>query len=299
MMEAEDYTFGEMADIHFFYGRANGNAHEARRLYQETFPNHRLPCSRKFSRMAQRLRERGTFIPVIEGGRPRTARTLQQEQRIFAHVAAKPVTRTRRISSAEGVHRSTASRILHQDRLYPYHLQRVQGLKPEDLPGRVRFCQLCLEQCTRHPQFLWKLMFTDEAMFTRNGIFNFHNVHIWVHANSHAIREARHQTTFPINFWAGIVGDRLIGPVRLPERLTGLTYWEFLERLTRDILPGVFDDVPLQLRVGMWCMHDGAPPHFSRIARQYLNDHFPGKWIGRNRPVVWPLRSPDLIPIDF
>jgi len=92
----------------------------------------------------------------------------------------------------------------------------------------------------------------------------------------HAIREARHQTTFPINVWAGIFGDRLIGPVRLPERLTGLT---------RDIL---LDDVPLQLRVGMWFMHDGAAPHFSRIARQYLNDHFPGKWIGRNGPVALP-----------
>ena len=43
MMEAKDYTFAEMADIHFFYGSANGNAHEARRLYQETIPNRRLP----------------------------------------------------------------------------------------------------------------------------------------------------------------------------------------------------------------------------------------------------------------
>jgi len=40
MMEAEDYTFAEMADIHFFYSRANSNAHEARRLYQETVLNH-------------------------------------------------------------------------------------------------------------------------------------------------------------------------------------------------------------------------------------------------------------------
>jgi len=100
MMEAEDYTFAEMADIHFFYGRANGYAHEARRLYQETFPDRRLPCSRTFSRIEQRLREEGTFIPVIEGGRPRTARTVQQEQRILAHVATNPGTSTRRISSA-------------------------------------------------------------------------------------------------------------------------------------------------------------------------------------------------------
>ena len=115
----------------------------------------------------------------------------------------------------------------------------------------------------------------------------------------HAIREARHQTTFPINVWAGIFGDRLIGPVRLPEQLTGPTVREFLERLTRDILPDVLDDVPMQLRVGMWFMHEGASPHFSRIARQYPNDHFPGKWNERNGPVAWPPRSPDLNPIDF
>jgi hypothetical protein len=150
------------------------------------------------------------------------------------------------------------------------------------------------EQVPRYPQFLWKLLFTDEAMFTRDGIFNFHNVHIWAHANPRTIREARHQTTFSINVWAGIVGDRLTGPVRLPERLTGPTYRKVLERLTRDILPDVLDDVPFTLRVGMWFMHDGVPPHFSRIARQYLDDHFPGKWIGSNGPVAWPPRSPDL-----
>jgi len=48
-------------------------------------------------------------------------------------------------------------------------------------------------------------------MFTRDGIFDLHNVHIWAHANPHAIREARHQTTFSINVSACIVGDRLIG----------------------------------------------------------------------------------------
>jgi hypothetical protein len=68
-------------------------------------------------------------------------------------------------------------------------------------------------------------------------------------------------------------------------------------RLTRDILPDVLDDFPLQLTVGMWFIHDGT--HFSGIARQYLNDHLSGKWIGRNGPVAWPPRSPDLNPIDF
>jgi len=156
-----------------------------------------------------------------------------------------------------------------------------------------------MEQCVRHPQFLWKLLFTDEAKFTRDGIFNFHNVHIWAHAIPHAIRQARHQATFSVIVRTGILGYRLIGPVSLQERLTGLTYREFLERLTWDILPDVLDDVPLHLRVGMSFMPDGTLPNFSHIARQYLNEPIPGKWIGRNVSVAWPPRSPDLDPIDF
>ena len=45
-------------------------------------------------------------------------------------------------------------------------------------------------------------------------------------------------------------------------------------------------------------MHDGAPPHFSRVARQFLNQHFANKWIGLGGPVAWPPRSPDFNPLD-
>ena len=46
-------------------------------------------------------------------------------------------------------------------------------------------------------------------------------------------------------------------------------------------------------------MHDGGPLHFSRVVRQFLNQHFANKWIGRGGPVAWPARSPDLNPLDF
>ena len=46
-------------------------------------------------------------------------------------------------------------------------------------------------------------------------------------------------------------------------------------------------------------MHDGSPPHFSRVARQFLNQHFANKWIGHGGPIAWPARSPDLNPLDF
>jgi len=44
---------------------------------------------------------------------------------------------------------------------------------------------------------------------------------------------------------------------------------------------------------------DGAPPHCGLIDRDFLNETFPNRWIGRNGPTTWPPRSPDITPLDF
>jgi hypothetical protein len=43
---------------------------------------------------------------------------------------------------------------------------------------------------------------------------------------------------------------------------------------------------------------DGAPPHFHRNVT-FLDETFPGRWVGRGGPTAWPPRSPDLTPLDF
>ncbi|EZA51609.1 hypothetical protein X777_08792 [Ooceraea biroi] len=44
---------------------------------------------------------------------------------------------------------------------------------------------------------------------------------------------------------------------------------------------------------------DGAPAHFSRQAREILNARFPDRWMGRDGPIAWPARSPDLNVLDY
>ena len=44
---------------------------------------------------------------------------------------------------------------------------------------------------------------------------------------------------------------------------------------------------------------DGALPHFAHIVCNYLNETFPGRWIGRGSPRFWAARSRDLTPLDF
>ncbi|KAJ4443164.1 hypothetical protein ANN_04814 [Periplaneta americana] len=77
--------------------------------------------------------------------------------------------------------------------------------------------------------------------------------------------------------------------------LTGQAYTNVLE----NTIPHVLEDTPLMNRQHIHFLHDGAPAHFSRTARRYLDRRFPDRWIGRGGPIAWPPRSPDLNPLDF
>lgn len=47
-MPGERFSSAELTDIHFIYGLAGGNAYAAVRLYQERFPDRRIPDSHAF-----------------------------------------------------------------------------------------------------------------------------------------------------------------------------------------------------------------------------------------------------------
>jgi len=85
------------------------------------------------------------------------------------------------------------------------------------------------------------------------------------------------------------------GPYFFLQRLTGDIYAKRFARWTASTLT----DVPLQTRWQIYYQHDGAPPHFSQVVRQYLNHKFPNRWIGRGGAENCPPRSPDLNQITM
>lgn len=66
--------------------------------------------------------------------------------------------------------------------------------------------------------------------------------------------------------------------------------------MDEDVLPYLRNEFNMDK---LWVMMDGAPAHWYRIVRQFIDNSFPDKWIGREGPVAWPPRSPDLTPPDF
>ena len=49
----------------------------------------------------------------------------------------------------------------------------------------------------------------------------------------------------------------------------------------------------------MWVQQNGASAHFTAQVREYLDNTYPNKELGRGGPVPWPARSPDLTKMDF
>lgn len=215
----------------------------------------------------------------------------------MARVEEEPSISTRQVERELAVPKTIVNDILQEQLLHPYHVQPVQELLPIDPTQRLLFCQFIRNSRIHYLNFGEKISFTDEASFTRSGVVNLHNEHVYADENPHAIKVNHHQHQFKINVWAGIIDRYLIGPVVLPHRLNGNIHLNFLQ----NTLPLLLEDLPISTRQGLWYMHDGAPPHFSVDVREYLHEQYPNRWIGRgdDAPVQWPPRSPDLNMCDF
>lgn len=143
-----------------------------------------------------------------------------------------------------------------------------------------------LQKHREDPEFINKILWTDESTFKKDGFMNMHNLHSYALENPHSMREQKSQHRFKVNLWTGILNGQIIGPFELPENLNGEIYQDFLE----DELPNLLDDVPLATRRAMWFQNDGCPAHYARGVRNYLDHTYPQRWIGRLSPILWPPR---------
>ena len=67
---------------------------------------------------------------------------------------------------------------------------------------------------------------------------------------------------------AGIIGDRLADPVRVPDRLqlTSASYCD----IWKDSLVPWMDDLPISLYRNLIFMYDNAPSHSARATKAFL-----------------------------
>ncbi|GBN27983.1 hypothetical protein AVEN_264206-1 [Araneus ventricosus] len=174
------YSNQEKADMHFMYGLANGNDLEAERLYRQRFLRRHVTDQKLFGRLHRYLCETGSFVTGMhDTGRGRSVRTPQVVEDILQGVGDRPDISTREVSRAVNVPYSIVWRVLRDEGLHPYHVQKVQALIPADYASRVEFARWFLQQLAEQPDFSAHVLFTDESTFTREGISSTHNLHVF------------------------------------------------------------------------------------------------------------------------
>ncbi|KAJ2940836.1 hypothetical protein O0L34_g10090 [Tuta absoluta] len=296
-----DIEYHEMVRV--YYDEANESVRETVRIYGQSsveslrrrgVENPTVPSRSTVSRAVNNWFEFRQFQvpPGFHARGGALAMDVELEEGIVEYFERNPRNSTREAARQFGVSHVSVWNVLRENGLHPFHYQKVQALYEQDGPGRLEFSNWLLQN--RHQNILW----TDEAMFTRVGLYNVHNEHWWTYRNPHKIKQHSHQIRFSVNCWAGILNNHVIGPHFIEGHLTGGTYLEMLQ----NVIPDLLDDIPLSYidqQDQMYYQHDGAPAHYQQAVRQHLTTEFGERWIGRAGPVPWPARSPDLTPLDF
>jgi hypothetical protein len=231
-----------------------------------------------FQRLDRRMRKTGQMprnIACRDNGRPRTSRTPENEEAIVDYIDENPSRGCRGVARTLGLSKSLVQWVLATERYHPYHYTRVQALQEGDFDRRTHYCTWLQQQLEAHPNFSRQILWTDESIFTRDGIFNKKNNHYWATQNPHLARPRNNQFQFSVNVWAGILDQYLIGPVIFPARVNHHDILHFINNQLDDLLY----DVPLARHQNMLFQLDGAPVHHAIAVQNLLNANFPRRWM--------------------
>jgi IS30 family transposase len=108
-------------------------------------------------------------------------RNVHNEEAVLHAIEEDSSTSIRQISRTLKMTKSTVHRILKENQLHAYHYTKMQHLMPQDYAQKRNFCEWMLQQEERQPEIMRTVMFTDECLFTREGLFNIYNYHVWSH----------------------------------------------------------------------------------------------------------------------
>lgn len=255
------------------------------------------PSDNNIRRWYRQFCDTGCLCKGKSPGRPRVSD--ENTERIRETFACSPRKSLRRASRELQMPHQTIWKVVRRRLLMKaYKIHMLQALQPNDKIARMNFCNFFQESIDNNESFSSRLIFSDEATFHISGKVNRHNVRIWGTQHPHEIHEQVRDSP-KVNVFCAISQHKVYGPFFFD----GLTVNgdRYLEMLQTWLFPkfeeqGNFDNLIFQ--------QDGAPPHWSLQVREFLNDFFPHRWIGRSSADdlvlhPWPPRSPDMTPCDF
>lgn len=280
--------------IQLYY--ANGkSASAAQRSYNKKHGLHNNAFAlTSITRLVERFEHTGSVHDMPKTGRP----SLQEDRAPLVKTAMEQVqsehshgvASSSQVADVSGVPRTSCYRILRQFlNLYPYRLQTSQKLSEADKNSRIDFANLILNGGIDLESIIW----SDESYFSIAGQVYRHNSIIWGTEKPKKTYEIDMHSP-KICVWFAYSAKLRLTPFFFPDTVTGENYAAMLKE-------HVIPELRRRRLLGkVVFQQDGAPPHFSKVARETISSVFPDhKVIARGYPQNWPAYSPDLSPLDY
>jgi transposase len=250
------------------------------------------PTRRSILKVVQKFEATGSVLHAKGAGPPRTATTAEKQEELLASLKRSPQKSSHRLSAELGVSDRSIRRILEELKYHPFRPHLIHGLHEEDFDKRMEFSEIFLGMVENDESILDRVYWSDEAIFKLNGHINRYNCVYWSENNPHITIE-REANEAGVMVWCAISSEGIIGPCFFDEHVTAKSY---LKLLKERFWPQVRDRMEAE---DVYFQHDGAPAHYAKEVREWLDENFGGCWLGRRGPIEWPPRSPDLTPPDF
>lgn len=270
---------------HYYQSQGNG-AEAARRLAFEF--DIRTVQGRNITNIVKKFEQTGSVNDAPKPGRPVSSTTTEKGDELVASVRRSPQKSTRRLSLELDISQASVLRLLKERNLKPYIPRLFHALADGDTDRRMEFAEIFLNKVKQDRNFIDNIWWSDEATFKLNGHINRHNCVYWAEENPHVVIE-RDVNLPGVIVWGALSSYGLIGPYFFDGTVNSQNY---LQLLQTELWPKIKNQ-------SCYFQQDGAPPHYAICVRNWLNEHLPGKWIGRRGPTEFPARSPDLTPMDF
>uniref|UniRef100_A0A8D8V4I6 DUF4817 domain-containing protein n=1 Tax=Cacopsylla melanoneura TaxID=428564 RepID=A0A8D8V4I6_9HEMI len=147
----------------------------------------KVPSSKAFRMWVKNFRETGSALKKKPGASVRSVRTSENNESLRQAIQRSPRRSARQHAQALGLSRTSLTRILHELNFHPYKIAVVQMLKPQDIMGRILFCNTMKEILDNDPDI--HLFMSDEAHFHLNGVVNKQNCRYWAQNNTRDLHQ--------------------------------------------------------------------------------------------------------------
>ena len=268
------------------------------RGFRQQFQRRDAPSRNTLLLWVSKWRLEGSVKDSKPQGRPRSARTPDNVERVRDAILRSPRRSARRHALALRLKDSSVRRILHKDLHYhPYKIQVAQELSGRDKVSRLQFCNEFMDLVNNNRDIVNTLLMSDEAHFHMSGYVNKQNCRYWAPNNPHELHQ-RPLHSAKVTVWCAISSHGVIGPYFF-ENSDGSTVTVNAERYKIMLETFLQNELRSRQLDFLWFQQDGATAHTARTSMTVLRTMFPGRLISRFGDITWPARSPDLAVPDY